>query len=140
MKMSAEEIITEYQKDPSRANMVKIAEANNATLEEIGNYLKDAAAPKKKMGRPKGSKNRKSTRSDKTLKDTSKKTSDKVESLPREMRANKYLIPPLLESIAKEKIDEYRRIAEIHREQAQKLDLEANELQDFLNGGLCDGD
>ncbi len=54
MNWTAAEIVEAYQKDPSKANMVRIARENNCTLEEIGNFLKNAAV-KRKPGRPKKS-------------------------------------------------------------------------------------
>lgn len=63
MKMTAEEILKSYNADPSRENMIQLAHDNECTLQEIGQFLKDAAAenerpeekPKKKKGGwPKG--------------------------------------------------------------------------------------
>lgn len=135
MKMTAEEILEAYNRDISHANMQRIADENGCTIKEIGEFLKAAAAEpqKKKPGRPKG---RKNTQTDATKKDVSKQTCNKVEPLPDELRAKKYLIPPVIESISLEKIDEYRRLAKIHLDEAKRLELEANELQDFLNGGI----
>ena len=54
MKDSIEQIVARYKADPSSENMRQIAIDNGCTMHEIGQMLKDAAAPKKKShGRPK---------------------------------------------------------------------------------------
>ena len=89
MNWTAAEIVEAYQKDPSKANMVRIARENNCTLEEIGNFLKNAAV-KRKPGRPKKS------GSETTKKDENEKTPIKSDSIPVEKPAQKYLILRLL--------------------------------------------
>ena len=135
MKMTAEEILAMYNEDRSRENMKKIADLNNCTMHEVGEFLKAAAdTPKKrKPGRPKkpGSKSTKNNKMDNSRK--------KVEPLPEEKRPKTYLIPEIVETMAKEKIEEFRRKAEFFRTKAQEEDLRADELQDFLNGGFCNG-
>lgn len=133
MKMTAEEIVAAYKADSSKANMQMLAELNGCSLKEIGEFLQNAAK-KRKPGRPK------KLSSEATKRNKNQNLSNKVESLPEEKRAKKYLIPPILESISKEKIEEYRRTAEIHRNKAAELEIQANELQDFLNGGGQNGD
>lgn len=135
MKMTAEEIVSMYNQDKSRSNMRKIAELNGCTIHEVGEFLKNAASQptKRKPGRPKSSSTRK------TKKDTKSKTRNKVEPLPDELRPKTYIIPPLVESLTKSKIEELRRRSEYFENEAKRLGLEADELQDFLNGGFCDG-
>lgn len=135
MKMTAEEILAMYNKDRSRENMQKIADLNGCTMHDIGEFLKAAAdTPKKRgPGRPKKSSG------DKTKSNKKSDTRNKVEALPEEKRSHKYLIPEIVENLTREKIDEYRRKADFFREKADEEELKADELQDFLNGGFCDG-
>lgn len=135
MKMTAEEILAMYNEDRSRENMQKIADLNGCTMHDVGEFLKAAAdTPKKRgPGRPK------KLSSDKTKSNKKSDTRNKVEALPEEKRSQKYLIPEIVESLTREKIDEYRRKADFFREKAAEEELKADELQDFLNGGFCDG-
>lgn len=135
MKMTAEEILAMYNEDRSRENMQKIADLNGCTMHDVGEFLKAAAdTPKKRgPGRPK------KPSSDKTKSNKKTETRKKVEPLPEEKRSKKYLIPEIIENLTKAKIDEFRRKAEFFREKALEEDLRADELQDFLNGGFCDG-
>lgn len=135
MKMSAEEIVKAYNEDRSRANMQRIAEKNDCTIHEVGEFLKNAAKTPKKRGpgRPKKKKE------DASLKDSFENTSRIVEPIEENMRPHTYLIPPVLETIAKEKIAELRRRSEFFKNKAKESDIEADELQDFLNGGYSDG-
>lgn len=135
MKMTAEEILAMYNQDRSRENMQKIADLNGCTMHDIGEFLKAAAdTPKKRgPGRPK------KPSSEKTKSNKKTDTRNKVEALPEEKRSQKYLIPEIVESLTREKIDEYRRKADFFREKAAEEELKADELQDFLNGGFCDG-
>lgn len=134
MKMSAREIFSEYNKDRSRENMQRIADMNGCTLHEVGEFLKNAATPeKKKPGRPK------KLSSEPTKKDEESNTSNIIEPLPEEKRAQKYLIPEEVEIITREKIAEHKRMAEMFQQKAAEAILKANELQDFLNGGCVYG-
>ncbi len=129
MKDSIEQIVARYKADPSRENMKRIADDNGCTMKEIGEFLKDAATPRK-PGRPK------SPRSEATKKGTNKKASIKDDSNEGEMHSKKYLIPQIIESITKEKIAELSRLQEIHINKAKELELEIDELKDFLSGGF----
>lgn len=135
MKWSAERIVKEYKKDISRANMERIAKENDCTLKEIGEFLQQAALEplKKRPGRPKKQK------ADKTKKDENQKVRPKVEPVEENKRPHTYLIPPVLENIAKEKIAELRRKCDFFKTKAMEAEIEADELQDFLNGGYCNG-
>lgn len=135
MKMSAEEIVRAYNEDRSRANMQRIAEKNDCTIHEVGEFLKNAAKTPKKRGpgRPKKKK------ADDSLKDSFEKTSPIVEPIEENMRPHTYLIPPLIEQMTNEKIAELRRKSEFFMTKAKEADIEADELQDFLNGGYSDG-
>lgn len=135
MKDSIEQIVAKYKADPSKENLRQIAIDNGCTMHEIGQMLKDAAAPKKKSpGRPK------KPSSDTTKKNTKEKASIKDDSNEGEMHAKKYLIPQIIESITKEKIAELLRLQEIHINKAKELELEIDELKDFLSGGFDYGD
>ena len=133
MKDSIEQIVARYKADPSRENMKRIADDNGCTMKEIGEFLKDASTPKK-PGRPK------TPRSEATKKGTNKKVSNKIDSDEGEMCSKKYLIPQIIESITKEKIAELSRLQEIHINKAKELELEIDELKDFLSGGFNYGD
>lgn len=133
MKDSIEQIVSKYKADPSRENMKRIADDNGCTMKDIGELLKNAAI-KKKPGRPK------SPRSEATKKGTNKKASIKDNSNEGEMHSKKYLIPQIIESITKEKIAELLRLQEIHVNKAIELELEIDELKDFLSGGFDYGD
>lgn len=135
MKMSAEEIVKAYNADRSRENMQRIADENGCTLHEIGEFLKDSAnmPQNKRPGRPKKQK------ADKTLDNKNKITCSKVEPIEENKRPHTYLISPLLETIAKEKIAELRRKCDFFKTKAMEAEIEADELQDFLNGGYSDG-
>ena len=135
MKMTAEEILAMYNKDRSRENMQKIADLNGCTMHDIGEFLKAAAVTPKKRGRGRPKK----PSGDKTKSNKKSGTRNKVEALPEEKRSQKYLIPEIVENLTREKIDEYRRKADFFREKAAEEELKADELQDFLNGGFCDG-
>lgn len=129
MNWTAAEIVEAYQKDPSKANMVRIAKENNCTLEEIGNFLKNAAV-KRKPGRPKKS------GSETTKKDESEKTSIKSDSIPVEKPAQKYLIPEIVVSLTQEHIDRLNREIEFFEEKVADKKLRRDELVDFLKGGF----
>ena len=129
MNWTAAEIVESYQKDPSKANMVRIAKENNCTLEEIGNFLKNAAV-KRKPGRPKKS------GSETTKKDENKKTSIKSDSIPVEKPAQKYLIPEIVVSLTQEHIDRLNREIEFFEEKVADKKLRRDELVDFLKGGF----
>lgn len=129
MNWTAAEIVEAYQKDPSKANMVRIAKENNCTLEEIGNFLKNAAV-KRKPGRPKKS------GSETTKKDENKKTSIKSDSIPVEKPAQKYLIPEIVVSLTQEHIDRLNREIEFFEEKVADKKLRRDELVDFLKGGF----
>lgn len=129
MNWTAAEIVEAYQKDPSKANMVRIAKENNCTLEEIGNFLKNAAV-KRKPGRPKKS------GSEATKKDENKKTSIKSDSIPVEKPAQKYLIPEIVVSLTQEHIDRLNREIEFFEEKVADKKLRRDELVDFLKGGF----
>ena len=135
MKWSAERIVEEYKKDISRANMERIAQENDCTLKEIGEFLQQAALEplKRRPERPKKQK------ADKTKKDENQKVRLKVEPVEENKRPHTYLIPTTIESMAKAKIEELRRRVEFFKTKAQEAELEADELQDFLNGGYCNG-
>lgn len=135
MKMTAEEIVKAYNADRSRENMQRIADENGCTLHEIGEFLKDAAnmPQKKRLGRPKKQK------ADKTLDNKNKIMRSKVEPIEENKRPHTYLIPPTLETMAKEKIAELRRKCDFFKTKAMEAEIEADELQDFLNGGYSDG-
>lgn len=134
MKDSIEQIMERYKADPSSENMRQIAIDNGCTMHEIGQMLKAAASKKKSPGRPK------KPSSDTTKKNTKEKASSKDGSDEGEMHAKKYLIPQIIESITKEKIDELTRLKEIHEYKAKELELEIDELKDFLSGGFKYGD
>lgn len=129
MNWTAAEIVEAYQKDPSKANMVRIAKENNCTLEEIGQFLKNAAV-KRKPGRPKKS------GSETTKKDESEKTSIKSDSIPVEKPAQKYLIPEIVVSLTQEHIDRLNREIEFFEEKVADKKLRRDELVDFLKGGF----
>lgn len=129
MNWTAAEIIEAYQKDPSKANMVRIARENNCTLEEIGQFLKNAAV-KRKPGRPKKS------GSETTKEDESEKTSIKSDSIPVEKPAQKYLIPEIVVSLTQEHIDRLNREIEFFEEKVADKKLRRDELVDFLKGGF----
>ena len=129
MNWTAAEIVEAYQKDPSKANMVRIAKENNCTLEEIGNFLKNAAV-KRKPGRPKKS------GSETTKKDENKNTSIKSDSIPVEKPAQKYLIPEIVVSLTEEHIDRLNREIEFFEEKVADKKLRRDELVDFLKGGF----
>ena len=129
MNWTAAEIVEAYQKDPSKANMVRIAKENNCTLEEIGNFLKNAAV-KRKPGRPKKS------GSETTKKDENKNTSIKSDSIPVEKPAQKYLIPEIVVSLTQEHIDRLNREIEFFEEKVADKKLRRDELVDFLKGGF----
>lgn len=135
MKMTAEEIVKAYNSDRSRENMQHIADENGCTIHEIGEFLKNAAdnPQKKRPGRPK------KLKADGTLKDKTKNVRPKVKPIEEELRPHTYLIPPVLETLAKEKIEEFRRKADFFKTKAMEAEIEADELQDFLNGGYSDG-
>lgn len=141
MKETAEQIVKRYKADPSRENMQQIALDNDCTMQEIGEFLKDAATPKKKPGRPKSKEasERKKIPSEAIKKRKNEKVSNKSDSVERKMLAKTYLIPPVMLSIGKEKAEEYRRLAEIHKVKARELELQAIEIEDFLEGGFTDG-
>lgn len=129
MNWTAAEIVEAYQKDPSKANMVRIAKENNCTLEEIGNFLKNAAV-KRKPGRPKKS------GSEITKKDENEKTSIKSDSIPVEKPVQKYLIPEIVVSLTQEHIDRLDREIEFFEEKVADKKLRRDELVDFLKGGF----
>lgn len=133
MNWTAAEIVEAYQKDPSKANMVRIAKENNCTLEEIGNFLKNAAV-KRKPERPKKS------GSETTKKDENKKTSIKSDSIPVEKPAQKYLIPEIVVSLTQEHIDRLNREIEFFEEKVADKKLRRDELVDFLKGGFDYGE
>ena len=140
MKMTAEEILASFKSDSSRENMQRLADENGCTMKEIGQFLKDAATPKKKPGRPKGSKALKSSSRENTLKDKEKNASTKEDSFEGIMLARKYLIPPIIKSLTQEKIEELSRLKLIHENKALELKIEIDELTDFLDGGFIDGE
>ena len=56
MKMTAEEIVEMYNKNPTRETMEQIAARNECSIQEIGEFLKNTAKEqeeRKKPGRPK---------------------------------------------------------------------------------------
>ena len=129
MNWTAAEIVEAYKKDPSKANMVRIAKENNCTLEEIGQFLKNALV-KRKPGRPKKS------GSETTKKDENEKTSIKSDSIPVEKPAQKYLIPEIVVSLTQEHIDRLNREIEFFEEKVADKKLRRDELVDFLKGGF----
>lgn len=137
MKDTVEQIVEKYIANPSRENMHQIAEYNGCTIKEIGQLLKEAATPgRRKPGRPKS---RKNSSMEPTIKRTSVKKSNKIGSNESDTLAKRYLIPPIVESMAREKAEELKKLKDIHVNKARELQLEIDEIVDFLNGGLVDG-
>ena len=143
MKMTAQEILDMYNQNRSRETMEKIAALNDCTIKEVGEFLKNAASqPKKKPGRPKKDKSEVSnlSSSEDTLKDKAEEESIKVE-LPSDKKPRRsYLIPELVVEATKEKIREYKRMAEFHEKKMEEYNLQVGELEDFLRGGFCHGE
>lgn len=145
MKMEADEIVALYKANPTRETMQKIAKANDCTIHEVGEFLRDCANKsqevKKRRGRPKKDKaqSRNSTSTQKTKKDNSEKTEIKNESEEAKKRPHSYLIPDLVAKATKEKVEELRRMGRIHSEKAEECFMLANECEDFLNGGYYNG-
>lgn len=137
MKDTVEQIVEKYIANPSRENMHQIAEYNDCTIKEIGQHLKEAATPGgRKPGRPKG---RKSSSTEPTIKHTYSKKSNKSGSNESDNLAKRYLIPPIVESMAKEKAEDLKKLRDIHEAKAKELQLEIDEIVDFLNGGIING-
>ena len=139
MKMTAEEIVEMYNKDRTRETMQKIAELNGCTIKEVGEFLKNAATVKKKPGRPKGAKNQKKTSAEEVLKDENQEQSSNESQILGRKRTRSYLIPDCVVEVTKQKIDEYKRLAQFHESKAEEYYLIVNEYEDFLNGGTFNG-
>lgn len=136
MNWTAEEIVKSYNTDPSKANMLRIAKENNCTLEEIGQFLKNAAV-KRKPGRPKKNpENGKENQTEPTKKDNSEKTSNKSDSVECEKPAQKYLIPEIVVSLTNEHIERLNREIEFFEVKVAEKKLKRDELVDFLKGGF----
>lgn len=145
MKMTAEEILEMYNADRSRETMEIIAAMNDCTIKEVGEFLKKAAKeqPKKKPGRkPKSEKaesgNLCSTEDTKSH-DTEEVT---IKEQPHEdkMHRGSYLIPEVVVGLTRDKIKEYKRMADFHAQKMEEYNLLALECEDFLQGGFCNGE
>lgn len=140
MKMTAEEIVEMYDKDRTRDCMQRIADLNDCTIKEVGEFLKNAAQPKKKPGRPKKEQASKSPECEQTLKDNSEKVDNKSESVQGKKPRHSYMIPEVVVQATKEKIEDARRRAKFHEDKAQEYNLIVMECEDFLYGGFCNGE
>lgn len=141
MKMTAEEIVKIYKADPSRETMLQLARDNECTLKDIGEFLKDAATPKKKPGRPKGSGRGKKTPKnevcDTTKKDKNKKVVLKVDSATQEMRAeetSKKEIPEEIKTILLDRYNILEARAETHMIALRAINEEQKAISSFLWG------
>lgn len=135
MKMTAEEIVKIYKADPSRETMLQLARDNECTLKDIGEFLKDAATPKKKPGRPR--KKPKNEVCDTTKKDKNKKVVLKVDSATQEMRAeetSKKEIPEEIKTILLDRYNILEARAETHMIALRAINEEQKAISSFLWG------
>ena len=142
MKMTADEIFAMYDKNRSRETMQKIADLNDCTIKEVGEFLKDVAnRPKRKPGRPKKEKAEEPilTGIEETKKDKTEESENKVVSEPVKNSRHSYMIPEVVVEATREKIAEARRKAKYYEEKAEEYNLIVLECEDFLEGGWCSG-
>lgn len=141
MKMTAQEIVEMYNQNRSRETMQKIAEINGCTIKEVGEFLKEAATPKRGPGRPKKEKPEelKVPSIEKTLEDKTENPEIKSEAVPVKAARHSYMIPEVVVEATREKIDEARRKAKYFEEKAEEYNLIVMECEDFLQGGFCNG-
>ena len=143
MKMTAQEILDMYNQNRTRETMEKIAQLNDCTIKEVGEFLKDAAAqpPKKKPGRPKKEKPEEGilSSSEEALFDTTEKEEIKSEPQLAKKSRHSYMIPEVVVEATREKIEEARRKAKYYEQKAEEYNLIVMECEDFLEGGWCSG-
>jgi len=142
MKMTAEEILEMYNANRSRETMQKIAELNDCTIKDVGEFLKNAASqPKRKPGRPKKDKAQEPdlTSIEEPKEDKIEKEEIKSETQPVQKPRHSYMIPEVVVEATREKIAEAKRKAKYYEEKANEYNLIAMECEDFLEGGWCSG-
>ena len=142
MKMTAEEILEMFNANRSRETMQKIAELNDCTIKEVGEFLKNAASqPKRKPGRPKKDKAQELdlTGIEEPKENETKEVLIKSGDIPVKKPRHSYMIPEVVVEATREKIAEAKRKAKYYEEKANEYNLIAMECEDFLEGGWCNG-
>lgn len=147
MKMTAEEIVKSFKEDSSRENMQRLADENECSLHDIGEFLKEEAAKntpaadKKKAGWPKGKKRgpkpQKVSEKETTLNNTNEKVEIKVESREAEMRDEKEFkkdIPEAVKRILITRLNILNEKQKVHIEALDEISAEREEIARFLWG------
>lgn len=140
MKMTAEEIAKRYKEDPSRDNMQQLAKENGCSLQEVGQFLKDAAEKenKRKPGRPKKDPQSGKKPHGGALKiDTEKKLSIKSELDSAKMSAEKEPKKEIPEAVRRTLMNRLELLAEKQRGLIASLEAvneEREEISRFLWG------
>lgn len=142
MYMTKGEILKMYKERPNSKRIQEIAELNGCKANDVRQVLREcgediAVFEKKKPGRPPKAKEEESTNKiikemEEVLKDKKEKEEIKSESLLPNKPVETMHIPQAVIDMCKERIQSLNRQIDMHCETINKLNVEREELREFI--------